>query len=202
MPDEASTMSTPLQPGPGDALLIVDVQQDFLPGGALGVPRGDEVVGALNRCIGLFHARDLPIVATRDWHPADHCSFKAQGGPWPVHCVADTGGAAFATGLALPRDATVISKATTAERDAYSGFQGTDLAQRLRAQSVRRVFVGGLATDYCVLHSALDAAEQGLEPVVLLDAIRAVEISPGDGDDAIRRMREAGARTIESNVLH
>jgi len=201
MPDEASIMSTHLQPGLGDALLIIDVQIDFLPGGALGVSRGDEVVGVLNRCIDLFQRRDLPIFATRDWHPADHCSFEAQGGPWPVHCVADSDGAAFATDLVLPPDATVISKATTAERDAYSGFEGTDLAQRLRTKSVRRVFVGGLATDYCVLHSTLDAAEQGFEPVVLQDAIRAVEVNPGDGGDAVRRMREAGARTIDSDIL-
>src|SRR3990172_9324815 len=120
--------------GPGDALIVVDVQIDFLPGGSLAVPAGDEVVPVLNRYLGAFHAKSLPIFATRDWHPVNHCSFKAGGGPWPPHCVAGTAGAAFAPGLKLPPETTTISKATPPDKDAYSGFEGTDLEARVRAQ--------------------------------------------------------------------
>ncbi len=184
------------QPQPGDALLIVDVQNDFLPGGSLAVPRGDKVVPVLNRYIGEFLAHDLPVYATRDWHPERHCSFRAQGGPWPPHCVAHTRGAEFAPALRLPSAATVISKATSADRDAYSGFEGTDLDQRLRAAGVRRLFVGGLATDYCVLNTVRDALQLGYEVLLLADAIRAVEVEPGDGQRAEAEMTRLGARRI------
>jgi nicotinamidase/pyrazinamidase len=175
-------MSTepPFCPAPGDALIIVDVQNDFLPGGALGVTRGDEVIEPLNRHARAFAGAGLPIFATRDWHPANHCSFKARGGPWPPHCVADTPGAAFAPGLKLPPAAQVVSKATTTEQDAYSGFGGTDLRERLAKAGVRRVVVGGLATDYCVLNTVLDARKAGLEVVVLESAVRAVDVQPGE----------------------
>src|SRR4051812_39250316 len=121
-----------LEPRPGDALVIVDVQRDFLPGGSLAVPRGDEVIPVLNHWIDLFEARGLPIFATRDWHPPGHHSFREQGGPWPVHCIAGTEGAQFAPGLRLPSSAVVISKATVVDKDAYSGFGGTDLEALLR----------------------------------------------------------------------
>jgi nicotinamidase/pyrazinamidase len=179
---------------PGDALVIVDVQNDFLPGGALAVPRGDEVVPALNGYIARFSANKLPIFATRDWHPRNHCSFKAQGGPWPPHCVAESPGAGFASALRLTADVIVISKAMSAEQDAYSGFGGTDLAQRLRALNITRVFVGGLATDYCVLNTVLDALKHGFETMLLTDAIRAVNVQPDDGAKAEETMRRAGAR--------
>lgn len=182
-----------LRPGKGDALVLVDVQRDFLPGGRLAVPQGDEVIGPLNAAIAAFSAAALPIYATRCWHPPDHCSFHAQGGPWPVHCVAGSEGAEFAPGLALPRDAVIVSKATTPEKDAYSGFDGTDLGDRLRAQNVRRVFVGGLATDYCVLNTVRDARRLGFEVVLLEDAIRAVDVQPGDGAKAIEEMTRLGA---------
>ena len=126
-------MTETIQPGPGDALVLVDVQNDFLPGGALAVEEGDLVVAPLNRCIEIFEDAGSPVYATRDWHPKDHCSFTEQGGPWPTHCVADTEGAAFAPTLALPARTVVISKATSQDKDAYSGFEGTDLAERLRA---------------------------------------------------------------------
>jgi nicotinamidase/pyrazinamidase len=116
----------------GDALLVVDVQNDFLPGGSLAVPGGDEVIPVLNHYLATFEAHGLPTFATRDWHPSDHCSFQAQGGPWPVHCVAGTQGADFAPGLQLPSSTSVISKATSSERDACSGFEGTDLDSQLR----------------------------------------------------------------------
>ncbi len=182
-----------IEPRPGDALIVVDVQKDFLPGGSLAVPRGDEVVPVLNRYMEIFSSRGLPVFATRDWHPPEHCSFTEQGGPWPSHCVAGSEGAAFAADLHLPADAVIISKATEPERDAYSGFQGTDLAQRLREAGVRRVFVGGLATDYCVLNTVRDALAEGFEVVLLEDAIRAVDVQPGDGERAVKEMLDAGA---------
>ncbi|TXF12232.1 isochorismatase family protein [Pelomicrobium methylotrophicum] len=181
---------------PSDALIIVDVQNDFLPGGALAVPEGDRVVEPLNRAAALFEAKGLAVFATRDWHPENHCSFKAQGGPWPPHCVAGTPGAAFAPSLRLPTSTIVISKATTPERDAYSGFQGTELADLLRRRGVKRVVVGGLATDYCVLNTVKDALAHGFQVLLLTDAIRAVDVKPGDGDAARAEMERRGAVPI------
>lgn len=179
---------------PGDALLVVDVQKDFLPGGALAVPKGDEVVPILNEYVRRFVRRGLPIFATRDWHPADHCSFQAYGGPWPPHCIADTAGARFPPELSLPSYTRVVSKATARQPDAYSGFQGTDLTVRLRHAGVKRLFVGGLATDYCVLNTVKDALAAGFATVLLADAIRAVDVHPGDGEAAIAEMRRLGAQ--------
>src|SRR5262245_38789099 len=181
--------------GRGDALLLVDVQLDFMPGGALGVRHGDEVIAPLNAAIERFRAARLPIYASRDWHPPDHCSFVAQGGPWPVHCVADSPGAALAPELALPPDARIVSKATDSGRDAYSAFDGTDLAESLRQEGVRRLFIGGLATDYCVRWTVQDALTHGYEVVVLRDAVRPVDVRPGDGTRALRAIRQRGART-------
>lgn len=180
-------------PGSGDGLLVVDVQNDFLPGGALAVAGGYEVVSALNRYLVLFSEKGLPVYASRDWHPADHCSFRAQGGPWPPHCIADTAGAAFPAGLALPPSTVVISKATNREPDAYSAFTGTRLDERLRHDGVHRLFVGGLATDFCVLHSVSDALRLNYTVTVLTDAISAVEATAGDGERALATMREHGA---------
>src|SRR3989338_7404551 len=178
----------------GDALLIVDVQNDFLPGGSLAVPRGDEVVPVLNRYLRAF--QNLPVYATRDWHPPLHCSFRAQGGPWPPHCVAGTRGAEFAAALQLPPSAVVVSKATTAEQDAYSGFEGTNLDQQLHAANIRRLFIGGLATDYCMLNTVRDALKLGYEVLLLADAIRAVDVQPGDGQRAEQEMTKFGAQRI------
>jgi nicotinamidase/pyrazinamidase len=180
----------------GDALLIVDVQNDFLPGGSLAVSRGDEVVTVLNHYLQIFAGRKLPVYATRDWHPEHHCSFRAQSGPWPPHCIADTRGAQFAAALQLPSSAVIISKAATVEQDAYSGFQGTSLDQQLRAANVRRLFIGGLATDYCVLNTVRDALGLGYKVLLLTDAIRAVDVQPGDGLRAERKMIEFGAHSI------
>jgi nicotinamidase-related amidase len=177
----------------GDALLIVDVQRDFLPGGALSVPNGDTVIPVLNRCIREFVSRGLPVFATRDWHPVNHCSFRSQGGPWPEHCVAGTAGAEAPESFELPAAAQVVSKANSQDEDAYSGFQGTDLLARLRARGCCRVFVGGLATDYCVKWTALDALSNGVAVVVLEDAIRAVNVQSGDGARALADMVEHGA---------
>lgn len=191
-----SDSSTPI-PAAGDALLLVDLQNDFLPGGALAVPHGDEVLPPLQAWVRAFAAAGLPVAATRDWHPRGHCSFRAQGGPWPPHCVARTPGAAFAAGFVLPPDTLVVSKGEHPALDAYSGFAGTPLADALREAGVRRLFVGGLATDYCVLQTVLDALRQGFEVFVLRDGVRAVDVHPGDGDAALARMRAQGARLVE-----
>lgn len=184
-----------------DALLLVDVQRDFLPGGALGVPDGDAVVPVLNRYLVLARRKKLPVYASRDWHPKNHCSFRPQGGPWPEHCVAETPGAAFAPDLELPADAVVIDKATRADADAYSAFSGTALAGSLRGRGVTRLLVGGLATDYCVLNTVRDALKEGFEVLLLEDAIRAVNVNPGDGERAEGEMRRAGAIAVNCDGL-
>lgn len=179
--------------GPTDALVVVDVQRDFCPGGSLAVPGGDRVVVPLSRYVELFSRRGLPIFFTRDWHPPEHCSFRERGGIWPVHCVAGTPGAEFHPGLPVPAGATVVSKAASPDREAYSGFQGTGLEEEMRARGVRRILVGGLATDYCVKATVLDGLRAGFRVVLLCDAARAVELKPGDGDRAIEEMEAAGA---------
>ena len=188
-------------PGAGDALLVVDVQRDFLPGGSLAVPDGARVLAPLNRWMALFANRGLPVFATRDWHPRDHCSFRAQGGVWPDHCVAGSAGAAFPEALQLPARTLLVSKATRADQEAYSGFAGTDLERRLRDEGVRRLFVGGLATDYCVAQTVQDARALGFDVVVLRDAIAAVDANPRDGDRAIERMQRQGAVFANSDDL-
>lgn len=179
-----------------DALVIVDVQNAFLPGGILAVPGGNEIIPVLNRYIELFVERDLPVYATRDWHPEDHCSFKTQGGTSPPHCIANTQDAAFAPNLKLPDSATIVSKATTPAPDSYSGFEGTDLAVRLRAQGVERLFIGGLATDYCVLNTVTDALSLGFKVMLLTDAIRAVNVLAEDGQTAIAEMIRRNAEPV------
>lgn len=181
-----------------DALLVVDLQRDFCPGGALPVPGGDAVVPAVNRALGLG---PWLTVATRDWHPADHCSFQAQGGAWPAHCVAGTDGAAFHPELETGRIRHVVSKATAPDAEAYSGFAGTGLADLLRASGIRRLFVCGLATDYCVRATVLDGRRAGFEVVCLEDAVRGVEVRPGDCAAALAAMREAGATFAQSGDL-
>jgi nicotinamidase/pyrazinamidase len=177
-----------------DALIVVDVQRDFLPGGALGVPDGQAIVAPLSAWGEALARRGARVYATRDWHPPDHCSFRAQGGPWPPHCIAGTAGAELAATLRLPRDTVIVSKAERRDRDTYSAFEDTDLATRLRAAGVARVWIGGLATDYCVRATVLDARRLGFEVLVLTDAVRAVEVNPGDGARALAEMQAAGAR--------
>ena len=188
-------MSRPLEltPQRGDALLLVDMQNDFLPGGALAVASGNQVIAVLNAWLARFAAAGLPVFATRDWHPAQHCSFQMQGGPWPPHCVAGTHGAELTRALHWPSDTQIISKATTPDAEAYSGFSHTDLHERLQAAKVTRLFVGGLATDYCVLETVLAALQHGYRVVLLQDGIRAVEAQAGDGKRAIAQMMTAGA---------
>jgi nicotinamidase/pyrazinamidase len=182
----------------GAALLIVDVQNDFCPGGALAVADGDEVVAPLNREIERFGAAGRPVVASRDWHPAETTHFAARGGRWPPHCVADGPGAAFHAALRLPPDVIVVSKGTGAREDAYSAFEARDAAGRtlgeiLRERGVERLVVGGLATDYCVRASVLDALGQGYGVEVLRDAVRGVDVSPGDSERALAELAGAGA---------
>jgi nicotinamidase/pyrazinamidase len=184
-----------------DALIVVDVQNDFCPGGALGVPEGDRVVPVLNRYAERFSARGAAVFASRDWHPAESTHFKAHGGVWPPHCVQGTAGAAFHPDLALRADATLLSKGMDPRSDAYSCFQaetedGMPFAAALGELGIGRLFIGGLATDYCVKSTVLDGVQAGFEMVVLEDAIAAVELSAGDGERALAEMRAAGARLV------
>jgi len=176
-----------------DALLVVDVQNDFCPGGALAVDDGDKVIPVLNEWLRRAATSDTLIVASRDWHPADHCSFELQGGPWPPHCVRETHGAMFHPALALPQDTLVVSKGEAQERDNYSAFDGTGLAAALRDKGITRIWVGGLAQDVCVKATVVDACEAGFETHLIAAATRPVEVEPGDGTRAIEAMREAGA---------
>jgi nicotinamidase/pyrazinamidase len=186
----------PISPSSQTALIVVDVQNDFCPGGALPVPKGDEVVDVLNRYIERFETAGAPVVATRDWHPVHHCSFQPQGGTWPIHCVQNTPGAQFHSRLALPKAVLIVSKGSDPQTEAYSGFQGTNLKNILKKWDVRSVWVGGLATDYCVKSTVLDAIQAGFETVFLEDASRGVDVKPGDGRRAEEEMIKAGAKKI------
>jgi len=186
---------------PGDGLLVADVQNDFLPGGALGIARGDEIVPVLNRYLAAFRARGLPIFASRDWHPPVHCSFREQGGIWPVHCVMGMQGAEFHRDFHLPPSAIVISKATDPKQEAYSVFEGTTLDEHLRETGVQRLFIGGLATDYCVLNTVRDAIKRGYAVYLLTDGIRAVNLQPDDGRKAEEEMIRLGAVPVRLENL-
>ncbi|RNC70965.1 MAG: bifunctional nicotinamidase/pyrazinamidase [Desulfuromonadales bacterium] len=180
------------------ALLIIDVQNDFCPGGGLPVPEGDAVVPLLNRYIEFFRSQALPIFASRDWHPATTTHFRDYGGIWPAHCVRETEGARFHPELGLPYDAIIISKGKDPSRDDYSAFQGVTengvpLSVALKEIGIRRIYVGGLATDYCVKESVLDALRHGLSVTLLEDAVRGVDLNPGDSERAINAMTAAGA---------
>lgn len=182
--------------GKEDALIIVDVQVDFCPGGALPVPEGDKIIPVLNEYIKRFEAAGALIVATRDWHPPNHMSFKTQGGPWPPHCIQGTRGAEFHPNLRLPEGVMIVSKATDPLKEAYSGFEGTDLADKLRRANIKRVFVGGLATEYCVKNTVLDAIKYSFETFLLEDAVRGIDVKPGDVEGAIKEMLERGAKKV------
>ncbi|HYA29887.1 MAG TPA: nicotinamidase [Acidobacteriota bacterium] len=184
-----------------DALVIIDVQNDFCPGGALPVTDGDRVVPALNRYIEKFTQEKLPIFATRDWHPEKTIHFKAYGGLWPPHCIQGSKGAEFRADLALPEEAVIVSAGMAPDEEGYSGFDGVDssgmgLAERLRQSNVTRIYVGGLATDYCVKQTVLDGLKHGFGVTLLTDAVRGVELAPGDSQRAIEEMLRAGADSI------
>ncbi|RPI27044.1 MAG: nicotinamidase [Acidobacteria bacterium] len=189
---------------PDSALLVVDVQNDFCPGGALAVQGGDEVVPELNRWVERFVQEGRPIAYTRDWHPRDHCSFREKGGPWPVHCVRETPGANLHPGLNVRGP--IFDKAFEPGTEAYSGFGGflraegqiTDLslAEWLRKQGIKHVYVGGLTTDYCVRTTTLDALRERFEVTVLSQATRAVNVQPDDGRRAMEEMKRGGAEFV------
>ncbi len=185
----------------GDALIIADIQNDFLPGGALGIAGGDVIVPVLEAYISRFQSRGLPIVLTRDWHPSNHCSFRENGGPWPVHCVAGSAGSLPPPSFHAPSTAIIIYKATSPDKEAYSAFQDTPLHEELQARHIRRVFVGGLATDYCVLNTVKDARALGYEVCLLVDGICAVNAHPDDGRKAEEEMVRLGAIPIRLENL-
>lgn len=180
------------------ALLVVDVQNDFCPGGTLAVSHGDEVVEPLNKLIDEFLERGAPVYKSRDWHPATTKHFAAHGGTWPVHCVQNTRGAEFHPALRDDPRINVISKGL-GDTDCYSAFDETDLATRLHEQNVEQVVVGGLATDYCVKNTVLDALKHGFKVTAVENAMRAVDLQPGDGECAIEEMRAAGADIVSTD---
>lgn len=188
-------------PASGDALIVVDMQNDFLPGGSLAVAGGNGIIPQLNRYLAYFAAHQLPVFATRDWHPLSHCSFQSQGGPWSPHCIAGSDGAAFHPDLKLPANAHLISKATSPETDAYSGFTGTQLNELLQSLHIQRVFIGGLATEYCVLNTVKDALQFQYVTFVLKDAVRAINQQPEDGQNALEAMIRLSARPIHYEDL-
>lgn len=187
--------------GPTDALIVVDVQNDFCPDGALPVSEGHRVVPVINRLLLLFDH----VVFTRDWHPQDHCSFgdppEFKDGSWPVHCVADSPGAEFHGDLHVPVDAKIVSKGVDANEEAYSGFSGGALAEDLRNWGVERIFVCGLATEICVKHTALDGVDNGFQVVLIENACRGVNFPTGSATDAVEEMKRAGVEVRWSEDL-
>lgn len=182
------------------ALVIVDVQNDFCPGGALPVPEGDKVVPVLNKYLEIFQKEGLPVYASRDWHPKKTRHFKAFGGLWPPHCVQGTKGAEFHLNLKLPSETIILTKGEDPNEDSYSGFDAQTkgkkpFAKSLKENGIEHIYVGGLATDYCVKATVLDALKQGFKVTVLADAIRGVDVKPGDSINAIQEMKRAGADT-------
>lgn len=182
-----------------DALLIIDPQNDFFPMGALPVPEGDQIIPVLNTCISQAVDADIPILVSRDWHPNNHCSFKSQGGIWPPHCIQNTQGAAFHEALDLPSNALIINKAFTAAKDAYSAFEGQLVSGEaldvyLKTKQVKRLWIGGLALDYCVKATVLDGIKAGFEVNLILSATR--EIAIETAEEALKIMKEKGAHLV------
>ena len=188
------------------ALLIVDVQIDFCPGGSLAVPEGDAIITVINRYIELFRKKGLPVIASRDWHPPVTGHFRQFGGLWPPHCVQGSEGARFHPLLKLPADAAVVSKGMDPEKDDYSALhavteQGTPLPDLLDELGTERLYIGGLATDYCVRESALEGLKQGFSVTVLKDAVKGVDLKPGDSARALKELAKAGAELVDFPVV-
>ena len=181
------------QPDKKSVLLLVHLQNDFCPGGALAGKGGDQVIPIANDLIRLFAGEGFGIVATRDWHPENHCSFKGQGGPWPPHCVQGSRGSQFHTDLKMPPGTLIVSGATNPRKEACSGFDGTSLEERLEDLGGQTLFVIGLATDYCVKQTVLDACKLGFRVVVVEDGVCGVDAEPGDSQKAFQEMKQAGA---------
>jgi nicotinamidase/pyrazinamidase len=185
-----------------DALIVVDMQNDFMPGGALPVPDGDKIIPRINEYIKIFEKNNNPVFYTRDWHPKDHISFEGYGGVWPPHCVQDTEGAKFHPDLYIPLDNKfIISKGYSRDFDAYSGFQGTILNDLLKERGIKRIFVCGVATDYCVKNTVIGGLNLGYQVFVLEDAIKGVDVNPGDSEKAINIMLSKGAVLINKNEV-
>ncbi|GAB7026606.1 nicotinamidase [Geotalea toluenoxydans] len=188
------------------ALLIVDVQNDFCPGGMLAVAEGDRIIPALNGYCELFLNKNLPIFFSRDWHPQETSHFEAFGGAWPVHCIMESKGAEFHPALKVPEVATIISKGMDPSRDDYSAFDGVDdsgtpFPELLRRLDVNTIFIGGLATDYCIKESALAALRQGFSVTLLEDAVRGVDLKPGDSAKAMAEMKTTGAKSTNLSTI-
>lgn len=186
----------------GDALIVIDLQNDFLSGGSLTIVESDHVIPIINRYIDQFQQCQLPIFMTRDWHPANHQSFITQGGPWPKHCVADSKGAEFSPDLQIPNTVHIISSGTQVDQDGYSGFENPGFKKQLDKLHLLRLFISGLATDYCVFNTVSDALQLAYQVFLLEDAIRAVNLQPEDGKNAKMEMQEKGAVIITlDNIL-
>ncbi len=184
------------------ALLIVDLQNDFCPKGALGVSEADTIVPIVNKYIEVFSKFSLPIFATRDWHPRETRHFKEFGGRWPVHCIQNTPGSEFHPGLKLPKDVVLLYKGMDPDQDDYSSFyacddKGTKLGVLLRELKVRELYIAGLATDYCVKYTGLDALEAGLKVKILVDAVKGVNLKESDSKDALRLLADSGAQLVD-----
>ena len=190
-----------LQPDKKSVLLVIHLQNDFCPGGALAVEGGDQVIPIANALIRFFATEGFGIVATRDWHPENHCSFKEQGGPWPSHCIQGSRGSQFHPDLKMPPGTLIVSGATNCRKEAYSGFDGTSLEDRLEDLDAQTLFVIGLATDYYVRQTVLDACKLGFRVVVLEDGVRGIDAEPGDSQKALQEMKQAGAILTNSMAL-
>lgn len=187
--------------GETDALIIVDVQNDFCPGGSLAVDGGDAVASTISGIATHFRLSGARIFATQDWHPENHSSFKDQGGPWPPHCVQGSRGAEFHENLELPIGTSIVRKGSDPAVDAYSGFLDSTLEEQLKRIEIKRVFVGGLATDYCVLNTVLDARALGFDVLLIEDAIAAVNVEADDGEKAVQKMKDSGAETTTTEEI-
>ncbi|MBU1727633.1 MAG: bifunctional nicotinamidase/pyrazinamidase [Candidatus Omnitrophica bacterium] len=184
------------------ALLIVDVQNDFCPNGALGVPQGNKIIPVINRYINFFKRKDLPIFITRDWHPVRTRHFKDFGGAWPAHCIQNTPGAQFHPDLKVPAGAIMLYKGMDPEKDSYSAFQAEDisgmtLVKLLAFKGIKELYIAGLATDYCVKFTSIDALKQGFKIKILIDAIKGVNLKPKDSENAIKQITKMGAKKIK-----
>ncbi len=198
---EQPNRATVPPPDRTSVLLLVHLQNDFCPGGALPVPEGDHVIPIANAWIRVFAGQGYGLVATRDWHPSNHCSFQEQGGPWPPHCVQGSLGAQLHPDLHMPPGTLIVSGATRPKQDASSGFDGTTLDERLEDLGTQALYVVGLATDYGVKHTVLEACRRGFRVVVLRDGVRGFDVESGDSDRALAAMQEAGAVVAHSSSL-
>lgn len=179
----------------------MDIQNDFCPGGALAVSAGDKIIFRINKYIKIFSQNKLPIFASRDWHPEKTKHFKKFGGAWPIHCVQGTEGAKFHPKLDLPKKAILLYKGMDPEKDSYSAFQaedkeGNSFLKLLKTLRIKEIYIGGLATDYCVKFSALDGLKNGFKVKLLTDAIKGVSLKPTDSQQAIKEMLKQGVKKI------